>query len=91
MISLWSWSPTFEKTYSEISKVPMEPTCSPAPFRAKSVAECLGLVQAFVEDTRSGIGVEVFAILDERSREDDTVRIVKASQEQEISGLYAEP
>lgn len=68
------------KVYTEISKLPMEATTSPAPFQDKSAKECFDLLQVFVEDTGSDINVEFFAVLDERTRQDDTVLIVKASK-----------
>jgi len=68
------------KTYTEVSKNPMEATTSPAPFQGKSAEECFVFLQALVKDTGSDVNVESFAILDERSREDDTVLIVKASE-----------
>lgn len=68
------------KTYTEISKSPMNGTCSPAPFQGRSAKGCFELLQEFAKDTGSEINVEIFAILDERSREDDTVCIVKASK-----------
>lgn len=58
----------------------MNGTCSPAPFQGRSADECFELLQEFAKDTGSEIDVEIFAILDERSREDDTVCIVKASK-----------
>lgn len=68
------------KTYTETSKSPMIGTCSPAPFQGRSAEGCFELLQEFARDTGSEIDVEIFAILDERSREDDTVCIVKASK-----------
>jgi len=68
------------KTYTEISKIPMEATTSPALFRGKGAEECFEQLQAFVENTRSDVNVDIFAILDARSREDDTVLIVRASE-----------
>ncbi|THW17601.1 hypothetical protein D6D24_03839 [Aureobasidium pullulans] len=68
------------KTYTEISKSPMNGTCSPALFQGRSAEECFELLQEFAKDTGSKIDVEIFAILDERSREDDTVCILKASK-----------
>lgn len=68
------------KTYTEISKPPMIGTCSPAPFQGRSAEGCFELLQEFAKDTGSEIDVEIFAILDEISREDDTVCIVKASK-----------
>ena len=38
------------------------------------------MLQEFAKDTRSEFDVENFAVLDERSQEDDTVCIVKASK-----------
>lgn len=38
------------------------------------------MLQEFARDTGSEIDVEIFAILDERSGEDDTVCIAKASK-----------
>jgi len=68
------------KTYTKVSKIPMEATTSPAPFEGQKAEECFELLQAFVKDTRSDVNLEIFAILDERSREDDTVLIVQASE-----------
>jgi len=68
------------KTYTEVSKIPMEATTSPAPFQGRSAEECFKLLQAFMRDTGSDVNVKIFAILDERSKEDDTVVIVKASE-----------
>lgn len=56
----------------------MEPTSSPAPFEGKNARECSELLQALVKDTGSEINVENFAILDERSKQDDTALLVQA-------------
>lgn len=58
----------------------MEATASPAPFQGKSAEECFVSLPTSVRDTGSDVNVEFFAILDERSREDDTVLIVQASE-----------
>ncbi|CAD0100475.1 unnamed protein product [Aureobasidium mustum] len=58
----------------------MSPTSSPAPFQDKTPKECSEILQALVKDTGSEINVENFAILDERSKEDDTVWLVQASK-----------
>lgn len=68
------------KTYTEISKSPINATCSPASFQGRSAEGCFELLQEFARDTGSEIDVEIFAILDERSGEDDTVCIAKASK-----------
>jgi len=68
------------KTYTETSKPPMNGTRSPAPFQGRSAEGCFELLQEFAKDTGSEIDVEIFAILDERSQEDDTACIVKASK-----------
>lgn len=54
--------------------------CSPVPFQGRSAEGCFELLQEFAKDTRSEFDVENFAVLDERSQEDDTVCIVKASK-----------
>lgn len=69
---------SLEKINTETSKSPMEPTTSPAPFQGKSPKECFDLLQALAKDTGSELNVENFAILDERSKEDDTVLLVQA-------------
>lgn len=66
------------KKYTGTSKLPMEPTSSPAPFEGKNARECSELLQALVKDTGSEINVENFAILDERSKQDDTALLVQA-------------
>ncbi|KAH0334627.1 hypothetical protein KCU81_g9359, partial [Aureobasidium melanogenum] len=69
---------SLDKRYTEASTIPMEPTSSAAPFQGKNPKECFEILQKLVKDTRSEINVENFAILDERSKEDDTVWLVQA-------------
>lgn len=68
-----------EKTYTEISELPMAASHSPAPFEGKDARECFEVLKKMKADTKSEINVENFAVLDERSVEDDTVLIVQAS------------
>ncbi|KAG9564682.1 hypothetical protein KCU71_g5888, partial [Aureobasidium melanogenum] len=70
-----------EKTYTEISELPMAASHSPAPFKGKNANECFEMLQKMKVDTGSEINVENFAVLDERSVEDDTVLLVQAFDE----------
>lgn len=64
------------KTYTEASKLPMQPSVSP--FRQKTAEECFLMLQEFVENTGSAItDTETFAILDERSMKDKSVLVVR--------------
>ncbi|CAD0089577.1 unnamed protein product [Aureobasidium mustum] len=69
-----------EKTYAEISELPMAASHSPAPFKGKNAEECFEMLKKMKADTGSEINVENFAVFDERSVEDDTVLIVQASE-----------
>ncbi|KAH0362606.1 hypothetical protein KCU65_g7957, partial [Aureobasidium melanogenum] len=71
---------SLEKKYTEASNIPMEPTTSLAPCQGKSPKECFEIPQKLVKDTGSEINVENFAILDERSKQDNTVWLMQASK-----------
>lgn len=70
--------------YNEASEAPVEKESSPnCPFIGKTPRECYQLLSKLVEDTRSEILTEYFAIMDERSTKDDTVLLVCAERNDE--------
>lgn len=74
---------SLSKKYTETSTIPIEATSSPAPFPGKSPKECFELLQALAKDTSSDLHVENFAILDVKSKQDDTVLLVQAFEDSE--------
>lgn len=64
-----------EKTYTEISELPMAASHLPAPFKGRNAKECFEILRKTKVDTGSEINVENFAV---RSVEDDTVLLVQA-------------
>lgn len=71
---------TLDDYYSEASEAPMEVDSDPnSPFIRKSPQECYELLLKLREDTESEIITNYFAIMDERSIQDDTVLLVCAS------------
>lgn len=71
---------TLDDYYSEASEAPMEVDSNPnSPFNHKTPQECYELLLKLREDTESEVITHYFAIMDERSTQDDTVLLVCAS------------
>ena len=71
---------TIEDYYDEAAEAPVEEEGSPnSPFTGKTPQECYQLLK-LIEDTESEIVPYYFAIMDERSTQDDTVLLVCAEQ-----------
>lgn len=71
---------TLDDYYSEASEAPMEVDSNPnSPFIHKTPQECYELLLKLREDTESEVITHYFAIMDERSTQDDTVLLVCAS------------
>lgn len=65
--------------YDEASEAPIEDNSNPnSPFIGKTPQECHQLLLKLLEDTESEILANYFAIMDERSTQDDTVLLVCA-------------
>ncbi|KAJ5151965.1 hypothetical protein N7492_010260 [Penicillium capsulatum] len=63
--------------YYKVSEAPVEDDSDPdSPFIGKTPQECHQLLLKLVEDTDSEIMPQYFAIMDERSTQDDTVLLV---------------
>jgi hypothetical protein len=72
--------------YDEPSMIPTDADSDPdSPFLNKSPEECFKLLHKLREDTESEILTNIFAIMDERSAQNDTVLLVYASGENAIS------
>jgi hypothetical protein len=70
--------------YDEASEAPVENESNPdSPFIGKTPQECHQLLSKLVEDTESEIMTEYFAIMDERSKKDDSVLLVCAERDDE--------
>ena len=70
--------------YDEASEVPIDDESSPnSPFIGKTPQECHQLLLKLLEDTKSEIMTDYFAIMDERSKEDNTVLLVCAERDLE--------
>ncbi|EMD94359.1 hypothetical protein COCC4DRAFT_163157 [Bipolaris maydis ATCC 48331] len=68
--------------YDKASEAPMEHGSNPnSPFIGKTPQECHQLLLKLREDTGSKIMTDVFAIMDERSTQDDTVLLVCAERD----------
>lgn len=68
--------------YDEATESPVEEGGSPdSPFIGKTPQECYELLEKLVEDTESEIVTPYFAIMDERSTQDDTVLLVCAEMD----------
>lgn len=75
---------SIDNYYDEASETPVEDESSPdSPFIGKTPQECYQLLSKLVKDTGSEIMTEYFAIMDERSTEDDTVLLVCAERNDE--------
>ncbi|KAJ6010902.1 hypothetical protein N7451_002314 [Penicillium sp. IBT 35674x] len=71
---------TLDDYYSEASESPIEVDSNPiSPFIRKKPQDCYELLLKLREETESEIITHYFAILDERSTQDDTVLLVCAS------------
>ncbi|KAJ5539589.1 hypothetical protein N7513_007921 [Penicillium frequentans] len=71
---------TLDDYYSEASEAPMEIDSNPnSPFFHQTPQECYELLLKLRDDTESEIITHYFAIMDERSTQDDTVLLVCAS------------
>jgi hypothetical protein len=53
----------------------------PSPFLGKDASECHHLLKQLSEEPGSSINPEPFAILDERSMQDDTILLCEAGEE----------
>jgi hypothetical protein len=72
--------------YDEPSMIPTDTDSDPdSPFLHKTPEECFQLLTKLREDTESEITPGIFAIMDERSAQDDTVLLVYASSENATS------
>lgn len=70
--------------YDKASEAPIEDESSPnSPFIGKTPRECHQLLLKLREDTESEIIADYFAIMDERSTQDDTVLLVCAERDLE--------
>lgn len=70
---------SIEDYYDEASEAPIEDNSNPnSPFIGKTPQECHQLLFKLLEDTESEILANYFAIMDERSTQDDTVLLVCA-------------
>jgi hypothetical protein len=58
-----------------------ETSSSTSPFKGKSAAECHALLKQLREDTGTPIAYGTFAILDDRSLQDETVILVSADED----------
>jgi hypothetical protein len=68
--------------YYEASKAPREDGSDPSsPFIGKTPQECHQLLLKLRKDTESEIITDIFAIMDERSTQDDTVLLVCAEKD----------
>ncbi|KAJ5671005.1 hypothetical protein N7507_000132 [Penicillium longicatenatum] len=71
---------TLNEYYSEASEAPLEVDSDQnSPFIQKTPQECYELLLKLREDTESEIITNYFAIIDERSTQDNTVLLVSAS------------
>lgn len=62
--------------YDEASEIPVDDCDPDSPFIGKTPEECYRLLVKLCEDTESVIQTYQFAIMDERSAQDDTVLLV---------------
>ena len=70
--------------YDEATEAPVEEGGRPnSPFIGKTPQECYQLPERLVENTESEIIPYYFAIMDERSTQDDTVLLVSADEDPE--------
>lgn len=69
--------------YSSPSSAPVQKSSSAtSPFLGKSVHECYELLQKLFEDTGSDIDYDCFAVMDERSIDDDTLLLAQGPAEE---------
>lgn len=75
---------SISKTYSRQDKQGSntQSNCSENPFKDKSPQDCFLLLKQLVANTESIVEPQMFAILDERSLQDDTVFIVEVDEEE---------
>jgi hypothetical protein len=57
------------------------PSSTTSPFMGKNAAECYQILEQLASQEGSSINPEPFAILDERSMQDDTVLLCEAGEE----------
>ena len=70
--------------YDEASEAPIKDESSPnSPFIGKTPQECHQLLLKLLKDTESEIMTDYFAIMDERSKQDNTVLLVCAERDLE--------
>ena len=75
---------SIDNYYNEASEAPIEDESSPnSPFIGKTPQECHQLLLKLLEDTESEIMTDYFAIMDERSKQDNTVLLVCAERDLE--------
>jgi hypothetical protein len=73
---------SIEDYYDEPSEAPIEHGSNPnSPFIGKTPQECYQLLLKLREDTESEIIPYMFAIIDERSIQDDTVLLVRVESD----------
>ncbi|KAG9693758.1 hypothetical protein KCU95_g6221, partial [Aureobasidium melanogenum] len=76
---------SIDECYDEPSFAPVEGPSNPnSPFIGKSPEECHKLLLKLCEDTESELLHRYFAIMDERSMQDDTVLLVRAGDGDEV-------
>ena len=71
-------------TYSEASEIgeSSSATSSDSPFKDKSTHDCYLLLKRLREETGSDVSCELFAIMDQRSLEDDTLLLAQEPLEE---------
>lgn len=81
---------SIDKKYDEPSLAPVEGPSDPnSPFIGKTPQECHELLLKLCEDTESELLHWYFMIMDERSMRDDTVLLVRAGNDSELSSVRA--
>ncbi|KAH0370211.1 hypothetical protein KCU65_g2635, partial [Aureobasidium melanogenum] len=81
---------SIDKYYDEPSFAPVEGPSNPnSPFIGKTPEECHKLLLKLCEDTESELLHMYFMVMDERSIQDDTVLLVRAEDDTDISYVRA--
>jgi hypothetical protein len=79
---------TFKHTAPHLASDKFEASSPESPFKGKSLAECAALLERLAEQTRDSVLHTVFAVFDERTKQDGSILLVQAVDD-EIEGMRA--
>jgi hypothetical protein len=79
---------TFKHTAPHLASDKFEASAPDSPFKGKTLAECAALLERLAEQTRDSVLHTVFAVFDERTKQDGSILLAQTVDD-EIEGMRA--